>query len=496
MGVSAQAASYRGEVYLRSDSVPLGTNQESGIPIVGSTVKLGNGLNLTDSNGFFSSTNSVENTQKTTLLISEAAGYITSWKKLQYAESGLINVGLYPEISVKARPGFLSGAYTWDPNGMDSYFRIHEQNLYVPTIETIKSRTGSNIVGIADPAFIVSYDIASAKVVLKKTTKYLTMLPRKKYEEYVTAAHSRGLKFMLTLGVYPDVGVSSQPYGIDSSHKEFWDAWFAAYTPIVREYSEIARDTGIDYLSLGMNLGYMSSLPVSYWRDLVSVVRSTGYKGRLLYQAMAFPKYGANESDWFNGAGNAWTSEEKISRRIEFASLFDFIGINIYDVSQSDSPLTRSRSDMRNDIKKILDKLTDLPVPVIVQIGTPSTAGGAVRGEYIEPCLPCDSLAPQRGIDVDQQADAYQALSEVVNETDTGNGRVMGILSWGYWFTEDDYEWKSPDGRSYPNSFDKSASIRGKPAESVLRWWTAKFLGNPLPPYQIQKSSTLLRTPV
>jgi len=67
----------------------------------------------------------------------------------------------------------------------------------------------------------------------------------------------------------------------------------------------------------------------------------------------------------------------------------------------------------------------------------------------------------------------YQALAEVINER-PGDNRILGLVSWGYLW-HDDYA--RAGNFSQPNSaaFDKSANVRGKPAEAVLRWWFQRW---------------------
>ena len=74
-----------------------------------------------------------------------------------------------------------------------------------------------------------------------------------------------------------------------------------------------------------------------------------------------------------------------------------------------------------------------------------------------------------------QQADVYQALAEVINATPTGAGNVMGILSWGYAFSDDYLSWTPVSGPAFAFAFDKSANVRGKPSEAVLNWWFNKW---------------------
>jgi len=88
--------------------------------------------------------------------------------------------------------------------------------------------------------------------------------------------------------------------------------------------------------------------------------------------------------------------------------------------------------------------------------------------EYIEGSLTCSNcLAPLRERDLQQQADVVAAAAEVINAPPTGNGRVMGLFTWQYSWSEDfRYGFRHGDA-----AWDKTASMRGKPAEAVMRAW-------------------------
>jgi hypothetical protein len=114
-----------------------------------------------------------------------------------------------------------------------------------------------------------------------------------------------------------------------------------------------------------------------------------------------------------------------------------------------------------------------VPVPIILRVTTPSVFGGVSYAEYIEPTLGVPTLAPQRTRDYQQQADVYQGIAEVINGMPTGNGRVMGLLSSGYWYRDDPHS--SGVGATGDAAFDKSANTRGKPAEAVLSSWFQRW---------------------
>ncbi len=297
------------------------------------------------------------------------------------------------------------------------------------------------------------------------------MMTRDEYTRLVAAARSRNLAFMMHLSVYGPI-----PVDVDSSHTAFWDAWFAAYQPYVVEYAGIARDLKIEYLALGLNLQYMSSLPVAYWQKLVNAVRATGYTGKLVYAAQVKPHISWSEVYSFNGGTVGSSDADRAAKRAEFISLFDVLMLDIYNVAQGRSvPETISRDDMKATLRSILQEARQYPAQIMVMVGTPSVFGGAVAEDYIEPGIGCgagcSSLAGSKQRDYMQQADVYQALYEVINETPAGQGNLVGVLSWGYWYTDNSTSYTFPNSTVHLQAYDKSASVRGKPSEAVMRWW-------------------------
>jgi hypothetical protein len=373
----------------------------------------------------------------------------------------------YPAATVTPRANFVKGVFTMDVGGFmpDTL----SQGLFEPTYDRIRSQVGANLVANSDPVLITSSDPVNGTVTMSKSgpaNTRIKMLTSAEYSRLVSAAHSRNLKFMLLLGVYPATSDVQQPWGVSPQNTAFWDAWFAAYTPIVLEYATIARDLNIDYLSLGMNSGYMSGVPVTYWTNLVNSIRATGYSGKLVYQALTFPQFsGTGEFQGFNDGWSAANPSERFLKNIEFAKLFDVIILDIINVAfNRTSPDAITRDEMKQTFRWYLGEVSQYPVPVMVMLATPSASGGGVNPDYIEPCIICGSVAPSRQVNFQLQADAYQSLAEVINESPTSN--VVGVLSWGYWFSDDFYRWGDLE-----MAYDKAASVRGKPSEAVLKWW-------------------------
>ena len=348
---------------------------------------------------------------------------------------------------------------------------VYAAGEFPPTYDRIRDVASANTVVFVDPAWVNKVDPITSTVSMGTgpVTYGFGMASRAMYEDIVGLAHARGLQFMMMLGIEPDPSVTN--LGVLNStpvESPLWDSWFAAYRPLVLERTAIARDLGIEWISLGYNLFSMSNQGgIARWKDLVTAMRAAGYRGKITYFGISDISGGFQEfGHGFDLAG--------------FASLFDAIGIGIYTAVAKTSPdealaPEQTRARIRSGIAQLFAELQQAPVPILAMVGTPSVHGGLTSMVYIEPCLACNSVAPLRARDYAQQADVYQAAAEVIDAMGTGNGKVMGLLSWGYHY-RDDFTWGASRGDS---AYDKSASIRGKPAEAVVRSWFKKWRAMP-----------------
>lgn len=484
--VGSTSETFAGKIYSRTQNTLFNANDVSPTLLSGATISLGTRTSLSYNNGNYSEIIPSTILATDTFNIAEN-GYIpiSIARSLIDTSTPSSNIGLYSAPIVNSRPGFVGGVFTMDAGG--DLNTIYNSGLFPSTYSRIKTKIGANLVAVSDPVWVESYDAASATVRMSSTSS-IPMLTRQQYMTLVGLAHSNNMKFMMQLGVYP-AGNLQLPWSVPASNTAFWTAWFNSYKAIAIQYAQIAKDLNIEYISLGMNHGFMSSLPFSYWSDLITAVKNTGYSGKIVYQAMINPG-SYSETDGFNVA-SADTSLTTHQKNLQFVNLFDSIVLNIYNISaKSGSSNSVSRSDMRTSITSLLNKFINYPVPLMVQVATPSVFGGAVNADYIEPCLACNSIAPAQTMELMQQADVYEALAEVINGTPTGNGNVMGLLTWGYWFTDNfrtnvtnqsiginsDGSLINSTGTQIETAYDKSANIRGKPAESVLGWWISKFI--------------------
>jgi hypothetical protein len=382
-----------------------------------------------------------------------------------------LGLGMYPAPVTAARPGFVTGVITMDAGGyMQSIFA---DNMFVPTYERIKTRMGANLVAYSDPVWLLDYNALTPSVSMVAGSVTLGGPTPAQYAMLVQESRARGLQFMMILGLYQwptTQGIQPSLWDMPASNTAFWEAFFSAYQAVVLQKAALARDLGIEWMALNFNNGYMFRGGVERWRQLIQAVRGIGYTGKLTLFAMTDTQVLAHEYTYFSSA-----------ERNEFFSLFDAIGLSVYNGIRKDTPdevlaPSQTRARMRSGLASLFDRLSDAPVPVLVMIGAPSVHGGAVNTEYIEPCLGCASVAPQRTRDYQQQADLYQAAAEVIAQTPVGNGRVMGVLTWGYHQRDNPYF----AGSQGDSAYDKSASVRGKPAEAVLGAWFRKWSPSPV----------------
>ncbi|HTQ99996.1 MAG TPA: hypothetical protein VMH83_08400 [Candidatus Acidoferrum sp.] len=471
LSVGGIMASFPGLIYQRDAATAYKANT-SGEGIAAASISSGSGAfaALSDSSGRFALSMPATVKASDTLTIN-VPGYIPIGidRSIVDTKTPFNSFGLYPTQTVLKKPGFLLGVYTMDSGG--ELINMFTEGKFAPTYDRIVEKTSANLVGISDPAWVTAWDDTAATVTMSRNAS-IPMLTKDQYRYLTDLAKQRNLKFLMQIGLYPDAGVTL-PYSVSATNNLFWNAWFAAYKTIVLEQVQIANELGIEYISLGMNNSFMTYQQASRWSDLVNSVRAAGYKGKLLYQGMTDLASGGDESTGYDPS---------------FVKLFDYLAIDIYTLAPATggSPVV-SRSEMKKNVSSLLAKYAAYPVPLLIMVGTPSVESGATSSEYIEPCLPCGAAATRNTLDLFTQADAYQAIFEAINDGKTGNGNVVGLLSWGYWYSnnyrlqlnsvtgelngDDALNDSAGTGRADDYAYDKSASVRGKPAESLLKWW-------------------------
>jgi hypothetical protein len=229
----------------------------------------------------------------------------------------------------------------------------------------------------------------------------------------------------------------------------WWDDWFSLYAAFAAYHADLAAKSGASALILGGDWvapalpagqinGTSSGVPAdaeTRWETIIAHVRQH-FSGQVLW-AVSYP----------GGLQSVPT----------FTRSLDGIYLLWY------APLSGSSVD---DLKAAAGQLLDKDIqpfqtaqgkPVIIAAAYPSM-NGAAGATLSMPALfqPGPSQLP---VNLQAQADVYQALLSAVNE----RAWLGGFVSRGY----------------YPPAAlqDASASVHGKPAEDELGYWFGRFLG-------------------
>lgn len=381
-----------------------------------------------------------------------APGYAPSWSPWTPPDSSaVIPVGLYPERSVTPRPGFIKSVVVTDGGGnVPGWFAA---GALPTTAERIKQQVHANSMSFVSVLKIASYDATTSSFIANPDPEF--DFPTV-FSTFESSARSRGLSRMLRLIVFSPT-LAQNPSSVPYSNTAFWNVVFARVQEFAVQRAQVAQAAGVEYLVLALPL-YMWSGGTARLKPLIEAVRRTGYTGQI------FAAFHAN------------LSREPLPHRhyavvdSTFWSLVDgavvYAGQVVARAPGQTGPLPRaqSRASMRAGIRLLIDELKALPVPVILELSTPSVHGGASVLEDFE--LGFRSLTR----DYQQQADVYQAAAEEIESSPIGPGpgRIIGLQTWSYLWNENLREFEYW-GR--PEAWDKYSTIRGKPAEAVLRWW-------------------------
>ncbi|MDW8031733.1 MAG: endo alpha-1,4 polygalactosaminidase, partial [Candidatus Bipolaricaulota bacterium] len=251
----------------------------------------------------------------------------------------------------------------------------------------------------------------------------------------IQKAKSLGLKVMLK----PHVDLNNDPdhwrgdinFGDDEAA---WAAWFASYENFIVHYAQLAQAHNVDQFCVGTELQGTTHRETQ-WRQIISAVRSV-YSGPLVYAA--------------NPPNEYYT--------IQFWDALDFIGVDAY------YPLTNTTNPTIADLiagwqeplaqLQALSQQWNKPV-LFTEVGYRSVDGANIT--------PWDWSSPG-AVDLQEQADCYQALVSVVQ----GRPWLRGIFIW-VWYTDPD--------QGGPN--DTSYTPHNKPAEAILRCFFAGVCNTP-----------------
>jgi len=202
-----------------------------------------------------------------------------------------------------------------------------------------------------------------------------------------------------------------------------FDTWSKNYAKFILHYARIAQAHGVEYFSIGSELGSMED-KTPFWLDLIQRTRAV-YSGKILYSA-----------NW-----DHYTHPE-------FWGSLDAIGVTAYnrlseDTQPSLSELIRSWRKFQKEILKFLKKYPHKKI-IFTEVGYFSQ-NGTSRDPW--------NYFHKDKLDLHEQALCYQAFIEVWN----GVEPLEGVF-WWVWYGEGGEK-------------DKSYTPRGKPAGQILGRW-------------------------
>ncbi len=243
----------------------------------------------------------------------------------------------------------------------------------------------------------------------------------------VRQAKERGLRVMLV----PHLWVESKEWRalIDPGDDAAWAAWAEAYALFLLAWADVARESGVDVLSVGVELRSWVTTPrVELMVPIIARVR-TVFPGMLTYSAN-------------------WDDAE----RTLLWDAVDLVGINaFYPLAEKDgaglSELARGGERVAGELSALSQELRK-PI-LLTEVGYTTRKDPAVRPwEWPEDL-------PNVVVDEEAQADAYRALLGPMIHSDF----CAGFFVWRYYADPDDVSQEAAWG----------FSPRGKLAEVVLR---------------------------
>ncbi len=348
---------------------------------------------------------------------------------------------------------------------MDIYNTYLFQNHLISTINSMQQNNASWVVydnynsyHQMNPPLIGSYPNPSPKTFRDALDEEL--------ETMIKTAHDKGLKFALMSELNYDVAkgpfttweenqtfwessvaiLTQMGENLDqptNQQNTYWDQWFVQYTKFILSNAVAAQNYGADMLIIGKQIeGAVQQGNTARWEKLIRQVREV-YTGPISYAA--------------------WTSNEYTQLAdAGFLSSLDYITIYMYNpIADSKNP---SVAELKESFETILDRQAEYYYQKtgkkIVLLTPFQSRDFGANQEWFEPAAPAPDIQRDDLI----QAKMYEALFQAIADEEY----IEAVWTWGYWWLEDDF--KREDGGEA--GFDKSSSVRNKPAAEVIRKWS------------------------
>lgn len=280
------------------------------------------------------------------------------------------------------------------------------------------------------------------------------------WNELVAQAHTAGLRVAL----HP-VTCDYTPYGeceywrSASYSAEFWNAWFAAYERYLLTEADIAARSNTDLLIVG-DFKLRPAFPgereapadaEARWRALISNVRAH-YRGQIAFELLM---------------GQAvWPNWPPFLDAVDVIRLFWWTPLSTVPNPSITELATTAGAWMDVHLIPLAQRFQK---PLYLSVAYYAADGAATQclKDAQSQCLPytafnadsTNATAGQYGLDLAEQADIYTGLLTALQTRPW----ISGLSAFGY--------------NPVVTLEDKSLSVRGKPAEAVLKVWYPRFTG-------------------
>jgi hypothetical protein len=249
----------------------------------------------------------------------------------------------------------------------------------------------------------------------------------------VDRCHQLGMKVMLK----PMLDVKSPP-GTWRAYIDPSPAWFAAYHGFINYWADFAQANNCEMFCIGCE--FENSSPYAdEWRSVAGDVR-THYSGPITY---AVNHDGEQNIHWWDAV--------------------DYIGIDAYYVlTGENNPTPAQLSAAWNGIADNIQNWRNANWPdkqvIFTEVGY-----GSFDGTNTSPWVWVDPCNPTPPVDLNEQADCYEALLSVCSARDWWGG--------AFW-----WNWETDPNIGGPN--DRGFTPHMKPAEEVLKKYYGTIVGD------------------
>lgn len=194
-------------------------------------------------------------------IIATRAGYIPTPYTVNGSGSQTVPIGLYAESTVTPRPGFVKGMVYLD---LQTSYPL---SYWAQVMGDPVTRMSAELVSYVEVGFNHSCNTTSHTLSVSSAHPDYpdwTLATQAELAPMVSTVHAAGAAFNLWLGVVSvNECAGSVMFDWPGTDSAFWDSWFAAYRLILLERTQVAKNLGIEWITLGHTMGYVSARSAS-----------------------------------------------------------------------------------------------------------------------------------------------------------------------------------------------------------------------------------------